>query len=90
MADLETHNTASIGPHVVAGRLFFKMPDGLSIDAKISEPYASQIVEMWRGEMARPNYCPCVNGQPDPCPACGATISGNDPVRGFCQARFKD
>jgi len=35
--------------------------------------------------MTRPKYCPCEN-QIDPCPACGATIEGNDPVRGVCQA----
>lgn len=37
-----------IGPAVVCGMLFFKMPDGSSISAGIGEPYASQIVEMWR------------------------------------------
>jgi len=37
--------------------------------------------------MPRPDYCPCENETPDPCPACGATVSGNDPVRGVCQAR---
>ena len=37
--------------------------------------------------MKRPDYCPCENDLPDPCPACGATIAGNDPVRGCCQAR---
>lgn len=36
---------------------------------------------------ARPDYCPCENDAPDPCPACGATIEGNDEVRGICQAR---
>lgn len=36
--------------------------------------------------MPRPDYCPCENETPDPCP-CGATVSGNDPVRGVCQAR---
>jgi len=36
----------------------------------------------------RPDYCPCENEQPDPCPACGATASGNDPVHGVCQSRF--
>jgi hypothetical protein len=25
---------------------------------------------------------------PDPCPACGATVSGNDPVNGVCQSAF--
>ena len=34
----------------------------------------------------RPRYCPCYEETPDPCPACGATVSGNDPVRGVCQA----
>ena len=38
--------------------------------------------------MSRPDYCPCENETPDPCPACGATAEGNDPVRGVCQARF--
>lgn len=37
--------------------------------------------------MSRPEYCPCKDETPDPCPACGATESGNDPVRGVCQAR---
>lgn len=37
--------------------------------------------------MARPEYCPCHSETPDPCPACGATVSGRDPVRGVCQAR---
>jgi hypothetical protein len=36
----------------------------------------------------RPNYCPCEDETPDPCPACGATVSGKDPVRGVCQARY--
>lgn len=36
--------------------------------------------------MTRPKWCPCDNDMPDPCPACGATISGNDSVRGVCQA----
>lgn len=35
----------------------------------------------------RPEYCPCLHETPDPCPACGATVSGNDKVRGICQAR---
>lgn len=34
----------------------------------------------------RPRYCPCRDESEDPCPACGATVSGNDPVRGVCQA----
>lgn len=34
----------------------------------------------------RPRYCPCHEETPDPCPACGATVSGKDPVRGVCQA----
>lgn len=37
--------------------------------------------------MERPPYCPCKDETPDPCPACGATVEGNDPVRGVCQAR---
>lgn len=36
--------------------------------------------------MARPDYCPCENDAPDPCPECGATIRGDDPVHGVCQA----
>ena len=38
----------------------------------------------------RPDYCPDeVDDRFDvPCPACGATINGDDPVRGVCQARF--
>lgn len=36
----------------------------------------------------RPEYCPCENDMPDPCPACGATVEGNDPVYGICQARY--
>jgi hypothetical protein len=36
--------------------------------------------------MPRPRYCPCKEETPDPCPACGATVAGNDPVRGVCQA----
>ena len=38
--------------------------------------------------MTRPNYCPCENETPDPCPACGATVDGKDSVRGVCQARY--
>jgi hypothetical protein len=38
-------------------------------------------------EMTYPDYCPCEDEQPDPCPACGATVKGDDPVRGVCQAR---
>jgi hypothetical protein len=34
------------------------------------------------------DYCPCDAEQPDPCPACGARVDGNDPVRGRCQARY--
>lgn len=37
--------------------------------------------------MNRPEFCPCENEMPDPCPACGATVGGNDKVRGICQAR---
>ena len=37
----------------------------------------------------RPRYCPCYEETPDPCPACGATVSGSDPVRGVCQATHK-
>jgi hypothetical protein len=39
------------GPHVIQGKLFFKMPDGSSISCEcIGEPYASQIVEMWEDQ----------------------------------------
>ena len=31
------------------------------------------------------NYCPCYAEEPDPCPKCGATVSGNDRVNGVCQ-----
>jgi hypothetical protein len=37
--------------------------------------------------VTRPEYCPCQHETPDPCPACGATVAGNDKVRGVCQAR---
>jgi hypothetical protein len=30
--------------------------------------------------------CPCENEKPDPCPKCGATVAGDDPVNGVCQA----
>ncbi len=30
--------------------------------------------------------CPCKYETPDPCPRCGATVAGNDPVNGVCQA----
>ena len=33
-----------------------------------------------------PEFCPCESESPEPCPACGATIDGKDPVRGICQA----
>jgi hypothetical protein len=33
-----------------------------------------------------PIYCPCENELHDPCPACGATVSGDDAVLGVCQA----
>lgn len=34
----------------------------------------------------RPEYCTDLREDQD-CPLCGATVSGNDPVRGVCQAR---
>lgn len=37
----------SVGPHVVGDRLFFKMPDGSSVDPKIGGATAHEIVEMW-------------------------------------------
>lgn len=44
----------------------------------------------------RPKYCPDLDaddlafpiGPHRPCPACGATVEGNDPVRGVCQALY--
>ena len=39
--------------------------------------------------MSRPEYCEALDEDefPDePCPACGATVAGNDKVRGICQA----
>lgn len=38
--------------------------------------------------MNRPDYCPCENETPDPCPACGATVFGDDHVNGVCQAKY--
>jgi hypothetical protein len=36
----------------------------------------------------RPEYCPCINEETHPvCPSCPATVDGNDPVLGVCQAR---
>ena len=43
----------------------------------------------------RPEYCGVTDaddlafpvGPHRPCPACGATLEGKDPVRGVCQAR---
>jgi hypothetical protein len=36
----------------------------------------------------RPEYCPCIDDETHPvCPACPATVAGNDPVNGVCQAR---
>lgn len=37
--------------------------------------------------MNRPEFCPCFEETPDPCPACGATVDGKDKVHGVCQAR---
>ena len=41
--------------------------------------------------MTRPEYCQIPDeGEPGwegPCPACGATVEGKDPVNGVCQAR---
>lgn len=37
--------------------------------------------------MTRPLYCQCADESPDPCPACGATVDGNDRVNGICQAQ---
>lgn len=30
-------------------------------------------------------HCPCKDEQPDLCPLCGATVSGNDSRQGVCQ-----
>lgn len=42
--------------------------------------------------MSRPDYCEIPGddqpGGREPCPQCGATYEGNDPVRGVCQARY--
>jgi hypothetical protein len=35
------------------------------------------VIELWEDEKAQGD---------NPCPACGATVSGNDPVNGVCQA----
>jgi hypothetical protein len=37
-----------------------------------------------------PSRCPCFDESLDPCPRCGATVSGNDAVNGICQADFID
>jgi hypothetical protein len=37
-----------------------------------------------------PSKCPCLDESVDPCPRCGATVSGNDAVNGICQADFID
>ena len=51
-----------VGPHVVAGRLFFKMPDVSSISCEcIGEPYASQIVAMWTDSGDDEPYVPNEN-----------------------------
>ena len=42
-----------------------------------------------RVRLHRPRHCPCLNESPDPCPACGATVGGNDSVRGVCQATHR-
>lgn len=33
-------------------------------------------------------FCLCKDEKPDPCLACGATVSGKDKVNGRCQARY--
>lgn len=33
-------------------------------------------------------YCPCKEEKPDPCPACGATVKGDDKWNGRCQALY--
>lgn len=38
----------------------------------------------------RPEYCPCESEETHPeCPACPATVKGDDIVRGVCQARSR-
>lgn len=36
--------------------------------------------------MSKYRDCPCENESPNPCPKCGATVSGKDAVNGVCQA----
>lgn len=36
----------------------------------------------------RPDYCPCENEMPDPCPVCGATVDGVG-MKGVCKALFQ-
>lgn len=36
--------------------------------------------------MSKFRDCPVENESPDPCPKCGATVSGKDAVNGVCQA----
>ncbi len=36
--------------------------------------------------MSKFSDCPVNEESPDPCPKCGATVKGNDPVNGICQA----
>lgn len=44
-----------LGPHVIAGRLFFKLADGETIACEcIRDPYASQVVAMWKGHSDSP------------------------------------
>jgi len=45
---------------------------------------AAREIERLRDAMSRPypDECPCENEQPDPCPACGASVAS-----GACMAR---
>jgi DNA-binding transcriptional regulator YiaG len=50
-----TPEQVRVGPHVVAGNLFFKMPDGSTISCEcIGDPYASQIVEIFGADRVLP------------------------------------
>ncbi len=38
--------------------------------------------------ITKPDYCPELRDDED-CSVCGATVAGDDPVNGVCQARFR-
>lgn len=55
-------NNRRVGPHVVDGHLFFRMNDGSAISCNcIGEPYASQIVALWRNDPDDEPYVPNEN-----------------------------